>query len=318
MPDHLAPVGATRDRSARGDHDGAGPCRRPQRRPSFGAESRAVSSNEPAAIPSAAPSDHRRALPTSLRCSSTAATTSFMSGRTAAALYGFDGFTLRPPFHVTVLRGRNVQRAHHHIHTTVELAVRRSGHGRRPAGDGASENADRSRPLRRPEAAHLRPRLGLRDRLDVRAAPPPADRRPALTWSVRDPQAAGRHRGRARPVAAGTAGSSADSSSCAQRAGLPRPSTQQVLDAHGRSLSSGSTATSPAPRVVVELLGLPLAPLPRSQLTERRRRGSTRSVLEGLTPLQFTYDQVTLQPRIRSSPSVTGGADGRRMTPDQG
>ena len=47
----------------------------------------------------------------------------FVSGPTAAALHGFDGFRLRPPFHVTVLRGRNVQRAHHQIHTTTELPL---------------------------------------------------------------------------------------------------------------------------------------------------------------------------------------------------
>lgn len=35
------------------------------------------------------------------------------SGPSAAALHRFDGISLRPPFHVTVLRGRNVQRAHH-------------------------------------------------------------------------------------------------------------------------------------------------------------------------------------------------------------
>ena len=43
------------------------------------------------------------------------------SGPTAAALHGFDGFELAAPFHVTVLRGRNVQRAHHHVHTTTRL-----------------------------------------------------------------------------------------------------------------------------------------------------------------------------------------------------
>src|SRR5262245_38821279 len=47
----------------------------------------------------------------------------FVSGPTAAALHGFDGFRLKPPFHVTVVRGRNVQRAHHHIHTTVDLPL---------------------------------------------------------------------------------------------------------------------------------------------------------------------------------------------------
>lgn len=47
----------------------------------------------------------------------------FVSGPSAAALHGFDGFRLKPPFHVTVLRGRNVQRAHHRIHTTTELPL---------------------------------------------------------------------------------------------------------------------------------------------------------------------------------------------------
>src|SRR5262245_49071623 len=39
-------------------------------------------------------------------------TEAYVSGPTAAALHGFDGFRLRPPFHVTVIRGHNVQRAH--------------------------------------------------------------------------------------------------------------------------------------------------------------------------------------------------------------
>ena len=47
----------------------------------------------------------------------------FASGPSAAALHGFDGFRLRPPFHVTLLRGRNIQRAHHHIHTSTELPL---------------------------------------------------------------------------------------------------------------------------------------------------------------------------------------------------
>jgi hypothetical protein len=48
---------------------------------------------------------------------------SFASGPTAAALHRLDGFVLKAPFHVTVLRGRNVQRAHHVVHTTTELPL---------------------------------------------------------------------------------------------------------------------------------------------------------------------------------------------------
>lgn len=42
---------------------------------------------------------------------------------TAAALHGFDGFTLRPPFDLVIERGRDVQRVRHRIHTTTELPL---------------------------------------------------------------------------------------------------------------------------------------------------------------------------------------------------
>jgi very-short-patch-repair endonuclease len=42
-------------------------------------------------------------------------------GPTAAALHRFDGFALRPPFHVVVPRGRNVHRVGHVVHTTEDL-----------------------------------------------------------------------------------------------------------------------------------------------------------------------------------------------------
>jgi very-short-patch-repair endonuclease len=41
--------------------------------------------------------------------------------RTAAALFGMNGFTLRPPFHVVVPRGRDLQRLGHVIHTSTDL-----------------------------------------------------------------------------------------------------------------------------------------------------------------------------------------------------
>lgn len=43
------------------------------------------------------------------------------SGPTAAALHGFDGFTLRAPFDLTTLRDRNVRRIGHRVHTTIQL-----------------------------------------------------------------------------------------------------------------------------------------------------------------------------------------------------
>ena len=45
------------------------------------------------------------------------------SGSTAAALHGFDGFDLRPAFHVTTTRSRNVRRIGHTIHTTTDMPL---------------------------------------------------------------------------------------------------------------------------------------------------------------------------------------------------
>ena len=42
-------------------------------------------------------------------------------GPTAAALHGFDGFALAPPFHVVIPRGRHVNRIGHVVHTTMVL-----------------------------------------------------------------------------------------------------------------------------------------------------------------------------------------------------
>ncbi len=45
----------------------------------------------------------------------------FATGRTAAALHGFDGYRLRAPFDIVVLRDRNQRRIGHRIHTTTRL-----------------------------------------------------------------------------------------------------------------------------------------------------------------------------------------------------
>ncbi|MFT3851910.1 MAG: hypothetical protein QM733_04120 [Ilumatobacteraceae bacterium] len=43
------------------------------------------------------------------------------SGPTAAAVRGYPGFALRPPFDVMIERGRSVNRAGHRVHTTLAL-----------------------------------------------------------------------------------------------------------------------------------------------------------------------------------------------------
>lgn len=46
----------------------------------------------------------------------------WVTGPTGGALFGLDGYELRPPFHVTIERGRDVQRVGHKIHTTTMLS----------------------------------------------------------------------------------------------------------------------------------------------------------------------------------------------------
>ena len=45
----------------------------------------------------------------------------YVCGPTAAAIHGFDGFVLKPPFHVVVPRGRNITRVGHVVHTSEYL-----------------------------------------------------------------------------------------------------------------------------------------------------------------------------------------------------
>ena len=45
------------------------------------------------------------------------------SGPTAAALHGFDGYRLKAPFDITIMRDRNVWRIGHRIHTTACLEL---------------------------------------------------------------------------------------------------------------------------------------------------------------------------------------------------
>jgi hypothetical protein len=47
----------------------------------------------------------------------------WVSGPTAAAIHGFDGYRIKKPFHLTLERGRNVRRLGVIIHTTTDLPL---------------------------------------------------------------------------------------------------------------------------------------------------------------------------------------------------
>ena len=216
----------------------------------------------------------------------------FVSGPTAAALHGFDGFRLRPPFHITIIRGRNVQRAHHHIHTTTDLPL-----------------------IDRATASGLATMSATRTLIDSARFVSPAALTAALDSALRDGLTcedllhrrivALRSRGRygiPRLIAVieGIEVSRGGHSwlerrfleLCA-RAGLPRPETQRVLSRTKDHLVRVD-CRFPGTRVVVELLGYRW-----HRTNEQLARDAARLnalVLDGFKPMQFTYDHVTVEP----------------------
>ena len=211
------------------------------------------------------------------------------SGPTAAALHGFDGYVLKPPFHVTIMRGRNIQRVGHYIHTTVhlppidravidgmralsptrtvvDLAKSSSIEQLTVAIDSLLRDGGASEALLHKRLVELGKR-GRHGIPKVIAAIEGADvRRGAHSWLER----------RFLELVAA--------------AGLPIPETQQVLSRAGDRVVRVDCRFAGTP-VVVELLGY------RFHRTEAQMsRDAERSnalVLDGFLPIQFTYRQVT-------------------------
>lgn len=211
------------------------------------------------------------------------------SGPTAAALHGFDGFRLAPPFHLMLERNRNVRRIGVVIHTTTDLPL-----------------IDRAR------AQGLPVLSGARTVIDLcRTAGPEALTR-ALDSGLRDGRfnenllhrriVALRSKGRyglpkLLDVLAGIEVTRGGHSWLERRylslladAGLPRPTTQRVLTKAGDRLVRVD-CYFPGTPVVVELLGYRFH-ASSAQLTRDAARLNAL-MLDGYAPYQFTYAQVT-------------------------
>ena len=210
------------------------------------------------------------------------------TGPTAAAIHAFDGFGLRRPFHVTVLRDRNVRRLGVVVHTTLYLpAIDRETHDGLPitsptrtiidlagyetagrlaaAMDSAFRDGLSSEDLLHRRIAELRGRgrFGIPRLLSVLEGHEIT--RGGHSWLERE---------FLRLLAA---------------AGLPRPLTQQVLTKAGDRLVRVDCGF-PGTNVVVELLGY------RFHRTKQRLARDTERlnalILDGFAPFQFTYEQV--------------------------
>ena len=214
------------------------------------------------------------------------------AGSTAAALHQFDGFVLRPPFHILVPRARGVRRAAHVIHTTRLI-----------------DALDRESMLGIPVTSPSRTLLHL-------AATEPIDRvTSALDGAIRDGLttddflhrriAVWRTCGRngVRPLIAAIDGFeiTRGGHSWLEReflrlladGGLPHPETQAVLGRRGDRLIRVD-ARFPGTNLLVEVLGYRWHRT-KPQLTSDAQR-LNRLQLDGFLVIQFTYPQVVEQP----------------------
>jgi hypothetical protein len=214
------------------------------------------------------------------------------AGTTAAALHGFDSYVLEPPFHLLVPRGRNVIRTGHVVHTgrdvarldtavsdgvpvtsatrtIIDLAATEQRDQLTVCVDSAVRDRLTSEDFlhRRLVELRCRGRGGLAGLLDVLAGIDAA--RGGHSWLEREFL----HR-----IAA---------------AGLPRPTTQQVLAKRGERLIRVDVRF-PDTNVVVELLGYTFHRTVMQMDADAER--TNRLVLDGFMPLQFTYVQIVENP----------------------
>lgn len=217
----------------------------------------------------------------------------WVSGPTDAALLGFDGFRLRPPFHLTVPATRHLHRGVHIIHraTTIPRLDTTTAMGL-PSLSATRLLVElaRTEPARRLTAAvdsALRDGLTSEDFLHRRLV-----------------ELRGKGRKGPAELLAVLAGSevSRGGHSFLERAflelldelGLPRPLTQQILGKRRRSLIRVD-CHFPGTAVVVELLGYQWHRTPMQMQADAERLN--RLQLDGFLAMQFTYvDVVTRSP----------------------
>lgn len=216
----------------------------------------------------------------------------FASGPTAAALHGFDGFDVRAPFNVTVVRGRNLRRIGHRIHTATELdLVDRSVEQDCPTLSGARTIIDLARTL---DEAQLTAALdsGLRDGIYNESL---LHRRiVALRRSGRYgiPKLIQVIEG-IEVTAGGHSWLEREFLRLAAEAGLPAPRTQQVLSRANDRIVRVDFAF-PGTNVVVEVLGYRYH---RSTAAMSRDAERYNALLRaGLLPFQYTYEQIVARP----------------------
>lgn len=212
----------------------------------------------------------------------------YVSHHSAAALHHVDGFSLVPPFHLTVPRGRNITRYPHVIHTTTSLdpidretsrgfavtsptrtLIDLAGHITLDrtviALDGMLRDLATTEDFlhRRIQALRGKGRYGIPRLLE--AVERSEAQRGCHSWLEREYQ---------RLV---------------DEAHLPRPLSQQVMGRRGTALIRVDFRFPNTP-VVVEVLGYRWHRTTAQMALDAARMNEL--ILAGNVPLQFTYDQI--------------------------
>ena len=230
--------------------------------------------------------------PSPRRCWPWAAPAGRASGPTAAALLGFDQYVLRPPFHVTIERGRDVTRVGHVVHTTSTLPpIDRTTAQGIPCTSGARTLVDLAR-LETPERLTIAFDSGLRDgRFSER--------------HLHERIVALRSKGRfgipkllavidgSEIVRGGHSWLEREFLRLVAATGLPRPDTQVALSRAG-DRTVRVDARFPGTPVVVEVLGYRFHRSAASLQRDTERMNAL--LVDGFLPMQFTYEQVVTNP----------------------
>lgn len=214
------------------------------------------------------------------------------SGPTAAAVYGWDGYRLEPPFHVTMKRGRLVKRSGHHIHTTIDLdAIDVTRVGGIPVFTAERELIDLSRYVPRPRLGvaldcALRDRVTTEDRIHERIVDLRTSGRHGVTKLIDVIEGAEITRG-------GHSWLERRFLTVCRQGHIPKPITQQVVtSSKGRLVRVDFRFRDTM--VLVEVLGYRWHRGSRSQFNRDVER-MNELLRSGFHPLQFTYDHVTAE-----------------------
>ncbi len=216
----------------------------------------------------------------------------YATGRSAAAVSGFDTFELEPPYDVVIARGRRVRRPGHRVHRSMDLEpvdlTRIDGIPTLTPARTLIELARSESPKRLAAALDS----GLRDRRLTEAQ---------LHQRIVALRSQGKHGipTLLEVIEGGEITRGGHSwlerrfLELAARVGLPRPLTQQVFATSGTWLARVDFRFPGTP-IVVETLGYRYHAT-RAQL--QRDAARLNALLDkGLRPYQFTYDQVTGDP----------------------